>query len=199
MKKPAPIRINLLPKDPFLATPVGRFLQWALHAGRYLVIFTEMVVITSFGSRFVLDRQVTDLNVALRDKQMIIGSYGDLEDRVRSVQKKLSSYKQIDQQQELVSAFPALTEVTPADVSLDKLTIQPGLVLFSGKTLSQNSLNLLINNLQLSQRFSDVVVKRIETGTARDPGVQFEIEAKVKPVQANSAPAAAPILDGGIE
>jgi hypothetical protein len=88
-KTTAHIRINLLPKDPFLSTPLGRFLTWSLHVGRYLVIFTELVVITSFGSRFVIDRQVTDLNVQLREKQTIIQSYGSLEQDVRTVQKKL--------------------------------------------------------------------------------------------------------------
>lgn len=192
MKNPAKLTINLLPKDPFLSTPLGRFLTWALKVGRYLVIFTELVVITSFGSRFAIDRQVTDLNVQIFEKQSIINSYGTLEQEVRTIQKKLSQYKQIQNQTNLADAFPALSEVTPGDVVLNELTIQPGRLTFEGSTLSQTSLNLLINNLQLSPRFYDVSVERIETGDVRDPKVKFRIQAKLR--QTTTAAATEPVI-----
>lgn len=179
----AHLRINLLPKDPFLSTPLGRFLTWSLQVGRYLVIFTELVVITSFGSRFIIDRQVTDLNVQLREKQTIIQSYGSLEQDVRTVQKKLANYKQLESQENLADAFPALSEVSPNDIVLDELLVQPGHVTFAGSTLSSTSLNLLINNLQLSPRFSDVNIEKIETGDVKDPKVKFRIQAKVRPIE----------------
>ena len=77
-KQPAAITINLVPKDPFFATIPGRVLKWALSAGRYIVIFTELVVIISFATRFTLDRQVTDLNDTITSKEAIINSYGAL-------------------------------------------------------------------------------------------------------------------------
>jgi Tfp pilus assembly protein PilN len=180
MKKPAKISINLLPKDPFLATPIGKLLQWALSVGRYLVIFTELIVILGFVSRFSLDRKVTDLNGAILQKKIIIESYGDVEQQVRDVQKKIESYQQVEQQQNLADAFPALSQITPQDVTLKELNIQPGSILFSGTTQSNTSLNLLINNVQLSSTFHDVVVEKIETGSNKDPGFHFKIRASVK-------------------
>jgi len=180
MKKPANIRINLLPKDPFLSSTAGRFLQWVLGVGRYLVVFTELVVIISFGSRFTLDRRVTDLNNGILQKSTIISSYGDLEDKVKEIQKKTESYEQVEQKQNLANAFPALSEITPQDVALTNLTVQPGAVSFSGKTNSTNSLNLLINNLVLSSKFTDVAVERLTSGTAQEPGFTFKINATVK-------------------
>lgn len=180
MKKPADVRLNLLPKDPFLSTPIGKLLQWALSVGRYLVIFTELIVVLSFATRFSLDRRVTDLNGAILQKRSIIESYGDLEKQVREVQKKIETYQQIEQQQNLADAFPALSEITPQDILLEELNIQPGSVLFSGTARSNTSLNLLINNVQLSDKFSDVVVEKIETGTNKDPGFHFRIRARMK-------------------
>jgi hypothetical protein len=60
-RKKLDINVNLLPQDPFFETVFGRFLKWALSIGRYIVIFTELIVILSFASRFTLDRMVTDL------------------------------------------------------------------------------------------------------------------------------------------
>ena len=110
---PANIEINLLPKDPFLESPLGKILQWALSAGRYLVIVTELVVVISFATRFSLDRRVTDLNSAIHQKQIIIQSYGDLEERVLTVQKKIDSFAQVEQQFNLAEAFPPLSEIVP--------------------------------------------------------------------------------------
>lgn len=180
MKKPAQITINLLPKDPFFASPLGKFLQWSLTVGRYLVVFTELIVIISFASRFSLDRRVTDLNGSILQKETIIKSYGDLESKVREVQKKTEAYSQVEQKQSLANAFPALSEITPKDVFLTNLTVQPGAVTFAGKTASAASLNLLINNIGLSPNFTDVSVEKLQSSTAQEPGFSFKINATVK-------------------
>jgi hypothetical protein len=64
------LEVNLLPKDPFLSTSLGKLLQWSLTVGRYLVIFTELIVVSSFAARFSLDRQVTDLNASILQKNL---------------------------------------------------------------------------------------------------------------------------------
>jgi hypothetical protein len=60
--------INLLPKEEFEKKPLGKFLVWALSIGRYIVIFTELIVILAFLSRFKLDRDLADLNQSVREK-----------------------------------------------------------------------------------------------------------------------------------
>lgn len=196
-KKIKNISINLVPKDPFFETAIGRSLKWALSVGRYIVIFTELVVIVSFATRFKLDRDVTDLNESIFQKQSIIESYGDLEQRVRSVQMSIDQYQQIQQQTNITDVFPALSRITPPDVRLEELSIRPATLSFSGTTLSQASLNLLINNLQLSNEFFNVVVDRIETNPGKGAGFTFKISAdtvnttqRVQSRPANSAPPA---------
>jgi Tfp pilus assembly protein PilN len=176
-KKTTSIEINLLPKDPFFETGLGRALKWALSVGRYIVIFTELVVITSFATRFYLDRQVTDLNDAIHQKESIVKSYGDTEEKVRSVQTVIQQYEQIQQQANITDVFPALSSITPQDIRLEELTITPTSVAFSGTTLSQASLNLLINNIQLSDQFFNVSVDRIETNAGKTAGFTFKIKA----------------------
>ncbi len=179
MKKSAQLDINLLPKDPFLTSPLGRVMQWALSAGRYLVIFTELIVVMSFASRFSLDRRVTDLNASIHQKEVVIDSYGDLEQNVRIIQKKIDSYKQVEQQYNPADAFQALSDITPQDVLLDELSIEQNKLTFSGTTRSSVSLNLLINNIQLSPKFTEVSVDRIKVASDKDPGYHFQLHAKL--------------------
>lgn len=180
MKKPAAINLNLLPKDPFLSSPIGRVLTWALSVGRYLVIFTELVVIVSFATRFSLDRQVTDLNGSIHQKQIIIDSYGELEQNVRDAQKKIDSYLQVQQTVNISDAFGAISQVTPQDIKLSTLTVLPNTITFTGSSPSSVSLNLLINNLQFSPNFTNVVVDRIQTKSDQTPGFTFTIHASIQ-------------------
>lgn len=182
-QKPANITINLIPKDPFFQTPIGIFLQWALSAGRYIVIFTELIVIVSFAARFTLDRQLTDLNSQIFDQKTLIAAYGTLESNFRAAQTKLETVEKIDEEVNITDVFENLTLVTPQDVKLDQLTISPSTVTISGSTLSQTSFNLLINNLQLSQKFYNITVGKVESGDSSTAGFKFVITAATKQVQ----------------
>jgi len=182
-RKPASITINLVPQDPFFGTILGRILQWAVRVGRYIVMFTELVVIVSFATRFSLDRQITDLNDSIRQKESVVTSYGDLESQIRAAQTKVEQYQQLDQQTNLADIFPALTQITPSDIKLTELLIKPTTVSLAGTTLSQNSLNLLINNIQLSTTFFNVAVDRIETSEDKNTALFFRISAATTPPQ----------------
>ena len=171
------ININLIPKDPFFETILGKTLRWSLSVGRYIVIFTELMVILSFVARFTLDRQLTNLNESIHQKQVAIGSYGDLEQKVRIVQAKTDQFQQIEQQTNITDIFPELTRITPTSVQLDELTIKPDKITLSGQTLSQESLNTLITNFQLSGKFFNITVDKIEAGDSKNPGFNFLISA----------------------
>lgn len=179
-KKPANITINLVPKDPFFHTSLGRALQWALSAGRYIIIFTELIVIISFAARFTLDRQITDLNSDILANQAAIENYGTLEDDFRLAQAKIENVRQIEQDVNIVDVFEKLSEVTPQDVTLTQLVINPNGIAATGKTLSQTSFNLLVNNLQISPQFRNVTVTKVESETEGSPGLLFSISADTR-------------------
>lgn len=179
-KKPAAININLVPKDPFFNSTIGRVLQWALSAGRYIVIFTELIVIVSFAARFTLDREITDLNTEINDSKVIIENYGSFEQEFVSIQERLADLKKIETDVNIVDVFQDLSKVTPQDVNLEQLTITPTKVTITGSTLSQTSFNLLVNNLQLSGDFFNINISRVESGDTNEPGFFFSIAADTK-------------------
>jgi hypothetical protein len=173
------ITINLVPQDPFFETILGRFLKWALSVGRYIVIFTEMIVILSFASRFTLDRMVTDLNSALNQKERVIASYGDLEKKFRFIQKQIDDYQQFKQDSNLVDIFPILNDNIPNNVVFETLLVRPDAINFTGSALSQTALNVLVNNLQLSPYFTEVSVNKIESRGEKTSGFNFDIRSKI--------------------
>ncbi|PIR58816.1 MAG: hypothetical protein COU69_03385 [Candidatus Pacebacteria bacterium CG10_big_fil_rev_8_21_14_0_10_56_10] len=173
--------VNLLPKDPFFDTFLGKTLKWALSAGHYIVIFTQLAVILTFLARFGLDRQLTDLNRSIEQKKTIIGSYGNLETEIRATQRVLEEYQQLSQQSNITEIFPVLTRIFPPDTGLERMTIKPESIELEGSTLTQNSLNLLINNIQLVDTFFNVSVDRIESGEeSQQSGFSFVIRADTK-------------------
>ena len=173
------VAINLVPQDPFFETVMGRFLKWALSVGRYIVIFTELIVIVSFASRFTLDRMVTDLNGAITQKERAISSYGDLEKNFRFIQQQIEDYKQLSQDSNLVEIFPLLNKSIPSNVIFETLLVRADSVNFTGAALSQESLNVLINNLQLSPYFTEVSINKIESIAEKSASVNFDIRAKI--------------------
>lgn len=174
------ININLIPDDPFFDTILGKILRWALSVGRYIVIFTELMVILSFVARFSLDRQLTNLNDTIHQKELVIKSYGDLEEKVRLIQAKTDQYQQIEQLTNISDIFPALTQTIPLNIELNELTIKPSKITMSGQAFSQESLNILINNLQLSNNFFNISVGHLEFGDSQKPGFAFLISADTK-------------------
>jgi Tfp pilus assembly protein PilN len=181
-KKPAAISINLIPKDPFFDSTVGRILQWALSAGRYIVIFTELVVIVSFAARFTLDREITDLNSDIHSYAQIIEQDEVFEQEFVSIQDRLTDLKSIDTESDIIGIFQDLTRVTPQDIDIQQLAISPTKVTITGRTLSQTSFNLLVNNLQLSGDFFNINITRVESGDTNEPGFGFNINADTKVV-----------------
>lgn len=171
------LKVNLLPKDPFYDTLLGKTTTWALSVGRYIVIFTEIVVILSFLSRFQLDRQLTDLNKEIVEKKAVIDSYGELEQNVRDIQKKIANYQQLKPQRSIKQVFDELSLVTPESIEYIDLNINSNSVEITGRTQSTQALRQFITNLQLTNYFSGVSVEHISNSDNNSPGFDFKINA----------------------
>ncbi|MBD3250473.1 MAG: hypothetical protein GF381_02815 [Candidatus Pacebacteria bacterium] len=172
-------QINLVPTDPFFKTSVGRFLNWAVHIGRYIVIFTELVVIISFATRFTLDRRITDLNDSIHQKKSIVQSYGTLERDFRLIQAKIENYQQVEQTNNLVEVFPKIKSIIPSGVSMNELNIERDQIWMTAQVRSQAALNTLISNMHLSPYFDQVDSGQIESVDSKKPGYQVQITSKV--------------------
>lgn len=184
--------LNLYPDDPFYDSLMGRGLQWAVSAGRHIVIFTELVVIGSFFSRFVLDRQLADLNRSIIQKQAIAESYGDLEANIRALQTKTSEVEEILAEQGKYGLLSVLRGVTPNDVIYSQVSISERQFSLQGSALSNRGLSLLVDGLKRHPQVQRVSINQIESGDPRDPTIRFGISAEYVFVAPSVAPAPRP-------
>ena len=170
-------KINLLPKDEFDRSFLGKFLKWALTVGRYIVIGTELVVIGSFLARFSLDRQVTDLNEAIAQKQAIIDSFGTLEADARSIQARLVVIGDVSEDQLKVAEFLDKTSsFTPVDVVYTVLGFSQDEVTLSGVAFSEAGFRTLLLELGEDESFEKVAVERVTSEGDQGGGIEFDIK-----------------------
>jgi Tfp pilus assembly protein PilN len=171
--------INLLPEDPFFSTIVGRTIRWALTAGRFMIIFTELIGIVSFASRFKLDRERTDLNNSIQHKTAIIESYGDLETKFKAVQARLAYFNEVNNNKIDTDLFLYLNQIIPTGVTIDNLTISSDQVSVSGTVPSQDVFNTLIANLKQSNKLTEISIGKIEKNSEKNQ-FDFKFNAKIK-------------------
>lgn len=178
MSKPAQskISVNLLTQDEFSSSPIGKVLLWALSVGRYIVVFTELIVILSFLSRFKLDRDLTDINESIEKQKAIIESYGGLEEEFRAQQKLLKFVAQKSPEPSVSDSLIIIKETMPTDIKLETFSYQADELNLKATALSLPAFSSFINTLLRNQDIADISIKSIEA-QAQGLIVTFELVA----------------------
>lgn len=179
-KKSKQLNINLLPQDPFFDSVLGRILQWSMGAGRYIVIFTEIIVILSFAARFTLDRQVTDLNEELYSQITQLDGLSQDEAAFKLAQAQIAEVKKNQEISNILDVFATLNKVVPADVAMNRLSISQETISLESTALTQSSFITFINNLQLSPQFNTIRIGKVESTGSNQPGFTFSLTASTR-------------------
>lgn len=168
--------INLLPKEAWETGVLGKLLHWALSVGRYVVVFTELIVISAFLFRFGLDRKLNDLNEEMTQKKSVISSFGNLEEEFRLVQKKLKATKTIkDEGLNVEEILEAISQMTPLDTSYSSISIRKDGVNLEGQTLSDVGLATLIATSQNDEIFSNVILENVASAKEKSQAINFRM------------------------
>jgi len=168
--------INLLPKETWEVGVVGKLLKWALQVGRYVVVFTELVVILSFLYRFSLDRKLTDLNEERKQKQTVVESYQDLETNFRQLQLQLKTVKEVEENNLKVGEIlTSISLMTPIDTSYKTITINEESVALEGQTLSEVGLATILAKAQNDQRFTEVILENVSSTSNQSQIIEFRM------------------------
>ena len=170
--------INLLPREDFERTTLGRIMKWALTSFRFIVIVVEFVVIGGFLFRFYLDVQISNLDDEIQQKSALISSRSSFEQEFRAIQKRLEIYAQItDEDNKTSPAFLDVTASLPSDTQLLSFTKRRDTLEISGATLNEASIGSFISNLEQKDRFLEVSLKQISI-PKDSPFVQFDLVIK---------------------
>ncbi|KKT40026.1 hypothetical protein A3K29_01410 [Candidatus Collierbacteria bacterium RIFOXYB2_FULL_46_14] len=168
--------INLLPKDSFNYSTLGKFLTWATTSGRVLVVLTEFVVLLAFGSRFYFDKKVNDLKEEVDQKQAQIQAFSDTERIMRTIlakQAPVNGY--LTKNLEFNERYDELSRVMPAGVRLDKLIIDKNGMALVGESDSELGFAQLLQGLKKFRGVARLSMK--ETSFDQTTGtVKFNIQ-----------------------
>ena len=172
--------INLLPKDSFEESDLGRFLRWALVTGRAVVVITELVVILAFGSRFWFDKALNDLMEVIDQKQVLVQSYQTVEEQMRQVlAREVPVATAIEKNLEIESILAELVRATPADVNFNKMNLSATSLSLTGQSNSEEGLAALLANLNKIEK-----IKKLSIGetkfSQRNGKVEFDLTASFK-------------------
>ncbi|HUV42767.1 MAG TPA: PilN domain-containing protein [Patescibacteria group bacterium] len=173
-------KIEFLPQEDWEKTPFGKFLKWLLTVGRYIVVFTELIVILAFISRFKLDRDLTDLYQLIEQKQAIIQASVDFETDFRFLQKQLTSIQGLRKEQlKTNQLLKEISDLTPIDVSFSNLTITGDKVEFKATALSEAGLATFIYNLKKSPSFTNLNIDSLSLGSEQGVGISFSLNSQL--------------------
>lgn len=186
-KKTVGISVNLLPQDPFLDSGIGKFLTWSLSIGRYLVILTEFVVITSFLSRFKLDRDLTDITENIIRQKAVIESYQEIEVNFRSVQDRISFIKQQQQNSSILTSLDFLEKNIPIDTKLTELSLQPISWSLSTSSITAQGMKATVDRVVAANPKSDVSLGEVKLNS-RTGTIDFSIQVNKQVAVKSQAP-----------
>lgn len=166
---PVKKEISLLPDEQNQGLLSARIIKWAITVGRFVIVFTELIVISAFISRFWLDRKNSDLSEITRQQKAILESTGEFEKEYSLLQQRLAFIKSFYQQQpDYLPGINALVESTPPEITFKNLSVNQdpetkdvNLVL-SVYAFQETSIVDFITNLLLNPSFSSVSVNTIE-------------------------------------
>lgn len=161
MAKSAPknqlrLKLNLLHPNEIPPSLPTRFLRWVVSYGRYIVIFTEIIVVSAFVYRFKLDSDLDTFKTSInKDVPFIEGLIAD-ESLIRQTQLKLETIGGVyAATPEWNRIFNNISTEIPRSVRVNSLTIDNGdpkaeylSVKFIGQTNSNNDLGLFIRKLR---------------------------------------------------
>lgn len=159
--------ISLLPEEENLSSVGGRILKWSTTVGRFVIVFTELIVISAFVSRFWLDRRSSDLSEIIRQQKAILETTKDFEKNYSLLQQKLKTVKGfISSSPKYGEKINSLIASTPQDIIYDDLTIskdnQKIMANIALTVLSEQSIIDFITNLTLNPDIESADVRKIE-------------------------------------
>ncbi len=155
--------INLLPQAEIEKAPLGKFLAWALTAGRYIVVITELIVLLAFLSRFKLDRDLTDLSEDIARKKSIISASAPFENKVRKLQDKLQNIDKLTASILMPEKYlPILTTALPEESVIDSVNLDVNRLTLTGTVKSEGGIQTIITELEKNPQIKNIAVNKLE-------------------------------------
>lgn len=189
MAKTAPkisLNLNLLHPQGEGQKLAVKLINWLLSAGRYIIIFVEILVLGAFLARFKLDGDLIELKENIEEQIPFIQSLKNDEALIRKLQFQIASLREIkNTTPDYTEILKSISEKLPKELSLQTINFERGVgktsVKFSGTARNYQQLQIFIGELKSDPQFSDVNLASVELqeGTITfSVTASFKVEAK---------------------
>jgi len=154
-------KINLLPekeKD-FL----DKSIYFVLHYLRYVLVFTQIVVISVFFYRFKIDQEIIDLKDELQQKQEIVAVSDSLLKQAEIVDLKTKQIKEVlANQSQFSESLTYFLETFPLRLTIKRLEIGGNSYRFDTTTTDPGIIQSYLARLKEDKRFQNVSLGKIK-------------------------------------
>lgn len=154
-------KINLLPeKEKSFGDKIFYFIFNYL---RYIIVFTQLIVIIVFFYRFQIDQQVIDLRESVDQKREIIEVVLPLVKETSRIDKKTKEIINILKKQENFRlSINYLFSIIPESVILNSFEIKDQSFTITGESKDSRQLQAFFNFLKKEKKFKTIQLKNIK-------------------------------------
>src|SRR3989344_1638342 len=178
------LKVNLLPKEELETKPFGSFLKWALSYGRYIIVTVELVVFLVFFSRFIYDRELADVNDKIEQKQAIIASAQEFENRFRTVQDHISYVETLDENRRIyLEILDTLERTTPVQVSFNTVSFSEESLTLEGFAVNNESFAQLLAQLKTIDTFTSISLDSLTEDEENEDILEFTLTISFEQVE----------------
>jgi Tfp pilus assembly protein PilN len=173
-------KIEFIPQEEWEKGTWGKILKWTLTVGRHIVIFTELVVILAFLSRFKLDRELTDLGEKIKQQQAIVTSWSNFEKEFRFLDKRIQAIEQLKKDQVKTNlVLDEIANLIPIDVSISDFAVSNKNLSLTALALSEGGLTTFLKGLKNSPQFKNINLTQISLNPEKEIGIRFQVEGEI--------------------
>lgn len=141
-----------------------KFMNWALTAGRLIVILTEIVAVSAFIYRFSLDERLIDLHSSIKQKEALISLLKQDENKYRNLQDRIVLASSLLEKNTKTNKIVLdIVGLTPQGIRIDNLTFNKDKLTINANINSVSSLTDFINVLKNYPDIKAVSIDNIES------------------------------------
>lgn len=181
--------VNLIKTDK--NETINQVVNWALTIGRVLIVFVEIVALSAFLYRFILDNQLRDIHTKIKQEQAILESQKVNEQTYKNLQDRLNVISSVsDKGAQNVKIFKDIITFAPLGMSFSNISLIENAIRIEANVSSIYPLSLFVNSLKTYKDVESVSIDKIENKTANAViNVSISVGLKQKGV-ANAATSA---------
>lgn len=159
------VSINLLKADK--NQTLSQITNWALGAGRVLIVLVELIALAAFLYRFVLDNQLQEINSKIKQEQAVVSLQKDNERKYRNLQDRLSVISSLSQNgTQTVKVYKDMLGFAPLGMSFTNVSLSDTGIRVEANVSSAYPLAVFINSLKSYSLVDTVSIDKIENKTA---------------------------------